>query len=163
MLEAIRNFFFTSMNPEGDAPPAPRNPDLRLAACALLLELAWADDDFLPAERTHLEAAVRRHFSLDREEASELLRLAEAERARAADLWQFTNLIRQHYSTGQKLVLAEIMWGVVYSDGELSSREEYLMRKISHLLGLEMGYLAEARERARDPDPGEAVNDSRAD
>jgi uncharacterized tellurite resistance protein B-like protein len=163
MLDAIRSFFFTNMNPEEEAPPARGNRDLRLAACALLLELAWADDDFLPSERTHLESAVRRHFGLDRDEASELLRLAEAERARAADLWQFTNLIRQHYSTGQKMVLAEIMWGVVYSDGELSSREEYLMRKISHLLGLEMGYLAEARERARDPDPDEDVNDPRVD
>ena len=158
MFDAIRNFFFANMNPGEEAAPTPRNRDLRLAACALLLELAWADDEFIPEESTHLEAAVRRHFSLDRDEAAELLRLAEAERSRAADLWQFTNLIRQHYSTGQKMVLAEIMWGVVYSDGELSSREEYLMRKISHLLGLEMGYLAEARERARDPGPDEKAN-----
>jgi uncharacterized tellurite resistance protein B-like protein len=41
------------------------------------------------------------------------------------------------------------MWGVVYSDGELSSREEYLMRKISPLLGLEVGYLSEARNRVQ--------------
>ena len=99
-----------------------------------------------------MEAAIRRHWGLERAEAEELMSLAQKERARATDLWQFTNLIRSHYSTGQKMVLAEIMWGVVYSDGELSSREEYLMRKISHLLGLEIGYLSQARERVRERD-----------
>ena len=38
------------------------------------------------------------------------------EREEAVDLWQFTNLIAENYSTGQKMVLAEIMWGLVYSD-----------------------------------------------
>lgn len=155
MLDGIRSFFFSSMNPDEGADPVPEPgaPDIKLAACALLLELAWADDDFTGDERSHLEAAIRRHYGLDQAQADELIRLAEAERRQAADLWQFTNLIRQHYSSGQKMVLAEIMWGVVYSDGELSSREEYLMRKISHLLGLEIGYLSEARQRARDQDP----------
>jgi uncharacterized tellurite resistance protein B-like protein len=155
MLEALRDFFFSKMTPpdEGAAPAPERSRDLRLAACALLLELAHADDDFTEDERQHLENAIRRHYGLNRKEAEELLRLAERERRQAADLWQFTNLIRRHYSTGQKMVLAEIMWGVVFSDGELSSREEYLMRKVSHLLGLEIGYLTEARERARSIDP----------
>ena len=66
------------------------------------------------------------------------------------DLWQFTNLIAENYSTGQKMVLAEIMWGLVYSDGDLASKEDYLMRKICNLLRLEPGYLAEARKRATD-------------
>ena len=63
------------------------------------------------------------------------------------DLWQFTNLIAENYSVGQKVVLAEIMWGLVYSDGDLAGKEDYLMRKISNLLRLEPGYLAEARKR----------------
>ena len=155
MLDGLREFFFSRMTPPADDPvEAPeRSRDIRLAACALLLELAYADDDFSTDERQHLEHAVRRHFGMDRKEADELLRLAEEQRRQAPDLWQFTNLIRQHYSTGQKMVLAEIMWGVVFSDGELSTREEYLIRKVSSLLGLEMGYLTEARERARNDEP----------
>ncbi len=66
------------------------------------------------------------------------------------DLWTFTNLVAEHYSLGQKMVLAEAMWGLVYSDGELGSREDYLMRKISGLLRLEPGYLAEARKRVEE-------------
>ncbi len=147
MLESIRKFFTSSMSPPPEAKQAEARKDIRLAACALLLELAHADDEVTDDERQHLESAVRRQFGLDAQEAEKLLELAEEERAQAVDLWQFTNLIAENYSTGQKMVLAEIMWGLVYSDGELASKEDYLMRKICNLLRLEPGYLAEARKR----------------
>lgn len=147
MMESIRQFFMANMaEPETggeDALPA----DLRLAACALLLELAYADDEFTHEERTHLEGAIQRQFGIDLDQATELIHLAEQQRSEAVDLWTFTNLVAEHYSLGQKMVLAEAMWGLVYSDGELASREDYLMRKISGLLRLEPGYLAEARKR----------------
>lgn len=152
MLDTIREFFQSSMSHPEDPDPAVRERDLRLAACALLLELAYADDDFSEAEREHLREAVRRQWALDHHQADELIRMAERQRARAVDLWQFTTLIRRHYSLGQKMVLAETMWGLVYSDGELASREDYLMRKISKLLKLKPGYLAEARKRVERED-----------
>jgi uncharacterized tellurite resistance protein B-like protein len=113
----------------------------------LLLEIAHADDEFTDEERRHLESAVRRQFGVDEPEAERLLELAEAERTQAVDLWQFTSLIAEHYSVGQKMVLAEMMWGLVYADGKLATKEDYLMRKIFNLLRLEPGYLAEARRR----------------
>jgi len=147
MLDAIKKFFGSSMNPPAGADAAREARDIRLAACALLLEIAHADAEFTSDERQHLESAVRRQFGVDAEEAERLLQLAEAERSQAVDLWQFTKLISVNYSTGQKMVLAEIMWGLVYSDGDLASKEDYLMRKICNLLRLEPGYLAEARQR----------------
>jgi uncharacterized tellurite resistance protein B-like protein len=157
MLDAIRDFFRTSMLPPDDEKTdagtrdaTERHPDVRLAACALMLELAWADDEFTGDERAHLEGAVRRHWGLEASRADELVRMAEDARREATDLYQFTRLIRDHYSLGQKMVLAEILWGLVYADGELSTREDYLMRKISGLLDLKIAYLSEARNRARD-------------
>jgi len=147
MLSAIKNFFASSMSPPADEESTEGTKDIRLAACALLLELANADDEFTDDERLHLESAVRRQFGLDAAEAEKLLDLAQQAREEAVDLWQFTNLIAENYSTGQKMVLAEVMWGLVYSDGDLASKEDYLMRKICNLLRLEPGYLAEARQR----------------
>jgi len=157
MLSAIKNFFATSMKPSPDAEAAASSKDLRLAACALLLELAHADTEFTEDERQHLESAVRRQFGLDEAEADKLLALAQQARDESVDLWQFTNLIAENYSTGQKMVLAEIMWGLVYSDGDLASKEDYLMRKICNLLRLKPGYLAEARRRYRG---GEAASEA---
>lgn len=154
MLSSIKRFFSSSMTPAPEADPDTAKKDIRLAACALLLELANADDEFTDDERQHLDSAVRRQFGLDAAEADKLLELAQEARAEAVDLWQFTNLIAENYSTGQKMVLAEIMWGLVYSDGDLASKEDYLMRKICNLLRLEPGYLAEARKRVTDTDRG---------
>lgn len=159
MMESIRNFFVTNMSePEKQDGGEVQADDLRLAACALLLELAYADDEFTEGERSHLEYAIRRQFGLDETQAAELVELAEEQREKAVDLWSFTNLIAENYSLGQKMVLAEAMWGLVFSDGELASREDYLMRKISGLLRLEPGYLSEARKRVEEhqhPDPPE--------
>ena len=118
---------------------------LRLAACALLLELAYADDDFSGLERAHIEAVLRRHFSMDEETARELIALAEAERE-TSDVQHFASLVRASYDLGQKTLLAEIMWGLILSDGEVAWDEAAMLRKIASLLELEPGYLAERRK-----------------
>ncbi len=125
---------------------------LHVAACALLLELAHADDEFSSVERSHIEAVLRRHFALDEPTAQELIELAEAERASAIDLYQFTHLVRTNYDLGQKTLLAEIMWGVILADGRIARHEAYLLRRIANLLDLKPGYLSAARKRAAGED-----------
>ena len=153
----ITSFFHRAMSADSPNPDI-RNRDTRVAACALLLELAHADDQFSERERDHLRAAITRQFALDQGEAEELLALAAQTRAQATDLWQFTSLIKENYSRGQKMVLLEVMWGVVYADGELAEKEEYLMRKICYLLDLAPGYLAEVRKRVTAPPPAPPVD-----
>lgn len=157
MLDSIRGFFQSRMqlptdgrsadSAEADADAEEQRYRLHIAACALLLELAHADDIFTTNERDHIEAVLRRHFALDEETARELLTLAEAERESAIDLYQFTSLIRNSYDLGQKTLLAEVMWGLIMSDGEVARHEAYMLRKIANLLDLEPGYLAAARKR----------------
>jgi uncharacterized tellurite resistance protein B-like protein len=153
MLESIRSFFTRTVEREAaPAAPGPAQPErLRIAACALLLELAHADDEFTPDERQHIEEALARHFDLPAETAHELIALADRERKEATDLFQFTSLINAHYDEGQRMVLAEVLWRVVFADGHLSRHEDYLMRKLASLLELRPGYLGEARKRAAQP------------
>jgi uncharacterized tellurite resistance protein B-like protein len=146
MLDTIKSFFSATMEPASPEEEVAA-PDVRLAACALLIEIAHADDEFTEDESQHLLSAVRRQYGLDAEEAEQLLELAEKGRVNAVDLWQFTKLIKQSYSLGQKMVLVEVMWGLVYSDGELSSHEESLMRRVCHLLDLAPGYLSHVRKK----------------
>ena len=149
MLDALKSFFARHAAPPDAAAPAdPTNRRLQVAACALLLEMAHADGEFAPAEREHIEQSLGRHFDLDEARVAEIVALAEAERREATDLHQFTSLVVQHYDEGQRLVLAELLWRVVLADGELSKHEDYLSQKLSRLLDLRPGYLAEARRRA---------------
>ena len=146
MLDAIKTFFSSSMAAEQEEEHVQKD-DIRLASCALLLEIAYADDEFTEDEEQHLTAAIRRQWGLDEAQADELIELAERARAEAVDIWQFTNLIKANYSVGQKMVLLEVMWGLVYADGELSTHEDYLMRKVCSLLKLSPGYLSDVRKR----------------
>lgn len=153
MLDAVKRFFGQHMDPEaeparGDAGDAPDDDRLEIAAAALLLELAHADDEFTASERAHLEETLVRHFAVTEERARELMQLADAERRRAVDLYQFTRLIAERYDEGQKMVLAEVMWRMAYADGDVAKHESYLMRKVSNLLELRPGYLASAKKRA---------------
>jgi uncharacterized tellurite resistance protein B-like protein len=155
MLDAIRGFVSRKIF----GPPAPVAPSstargaggVQVAACALLLELAHADGEFSPPERAHIESALSRHFGLDETTMGELLALAESERAQAIDHFQFTRLVAQEYDLGQKMVLAEVMWGVILADGQIAQHEAYLVRKLAHLLDLEPAYLAQARRAATPP------------
>jgi uncharacterized tellurite resistance protein B-like protein len=74
-----------------------------------------------------------------------LLALAERERRRAVDHFRFTRVIRERLDLGQRMVLAEAMWGVALADGRVADDEAYLLRKLGNLLDLAPGYLAEAR------------------
>lgn len=147
MKDPFESFFETRMTP-GPNGEDTRTAAVRIAACALLLELAYADEEFSDAERTHIEAVMRRHFSLDEKTAQSIIELAESARQREGDVHRFAALIRDHYDLGQKLLLAEIMWGLVLADGNIAQREAYLLRRIGSLLDLEAGYLAQARNLA---------------
>jgi uncharacterized tellurite resistance protein B-like protein len=150
MLDAIRRFVSERMTARESVTPAgSAGPDrVQLAACALLLELAHADGEFSPAEQEHVERTVVGHFGLDETTAAELIRLAETERRQSLDHFQFTRLIAEQYDLGQKMVLAEVMWGVILSDGKLSDHEAHLVRKMASLMQLAPAYLAQARRAA---------------
>jgi len=147
LIEAIRSFF--RAEPGEPAPAAvPAVDPLHLAACVLLVEVAWADGEFSVAEREHLEGVMERHFGLPPDAGRTLINLAEAERRHSIDHFQFTTVLQRNYDVGQKMVLAEVMWGLVLADGQIAEHEQYLTRKIANLLELEPAYLSAAKAAA---------------
>src|SRR5688572_5367440 len=150
MTNRFRKFFEERMAPDTAANgEAQKGHDpLHVAACALLLELAHADDQFSDAERDHIHAVLMRHFALDFDTAQQLMAMAEDQRRNAVDIFQFANLVRTSYDIGQKTLLAEIMWGLILTDGEIARHESYILRKIANLLDLEPGYLSQAKAAA---------------
>jgi uncharacterized tellurite resistance protein B-like protein len=150
MLDTIRSLFGKGIDAREQS--RPDVDPLHLAACALLLEIAYADGEFSEPERRHLEDVLARHFGLDADDGRRLMAIAEEERQRAVDHFRFTSLLQKNYDVGQKMVLAEVMWGLVLADGTIAEHEHYLTRKISNLLDLPPAYLSTAKaaaERAR--------------
>jgi uncharacterized tellurite resistance protein B-like protein len=135
VLESLRKLLVGS----GTSPTA--RPDeeqrrLRVATCVLLLEAMHADDAVDDAESSLLRSAVARRFELPPDEVADLLAMAEGQRRSATDLFSFTRVINEHFTRAQKLAVVELLWRVVYSDGQLEAREDALLHRVANLLQL---------------------------
>jgi uncharacterized tellurite resistance protein B-like protein len=157
MSDSKRGYFESHLGP--NAPPIHTARDqeerrrLGIAACALLLELAHADDHFSDAERTHIEDVIRQHFALDADGARTLISVAQDARDGAAGIHEFADLMRDKLDEGQKVRLVEMMWRLALSDGEIAQREAYVMERVAGLLGVPAAELASARTRATGRSP----------
>ena len=77
MLDAIRSLFSAPKTPVRESSAPPDIDPVHLAACSLLLEVAYADGVFSQEERAHLEQVLERHFSLPPASGHRLIELAE--------------------------------------------------------------------------------------
>ena len=154
MLDSIKSFFSKNIEQPVETGSEVSSDPIAVAACALMLEIAHADDEFSESERDHIDSAIGRHFGLDDGQVREIISLAEKERRGAVDLFQFTRLISESFDLSQKMVLVEALWGLVFADGEVAKHETYLLRRISKLLDIEPGYLTQARSKVEERHSG---------
>ena len=147
MLKSIREFFEQHIG----AITAPRDPQelVRLAAAALWVEMIRADGRTEGAEREAVLRAAQAKFGLSEEDARTLVALADQAADDATDYYEFTTLINRHLSAQQKEQIIEHLWRVALADGEVSPREEHMVRKIADLLYVSHGAFITARQRAR--------------
>ena len=146
MIDFIKRFLEADTNAQtGSGTGGTRDP--RVAACALLIEMANADNRFSQEEWDHIMGTLTGPFALSKEDAAELARVAQKELDESIDLWQFTNLINQTYNKQEKTEVVEVIWGLVYADGYLSDHENYLMHKLGKMLKLTNRELINAKLR----------------
>lgn len=118
---------------------------LRLATAAVLLEIAYADGSFTPAEDGDLTAYLQRTFDLAGDDVRELLEAAGEIRANTIDHFAMTNHIRKNITLAGRIDIVKAMWRIVYGDGKLTDYEGYLVRKLADLLGLEHHVMIDAK------------------
>ncbi len=149
MINKLKKYF--DRNTEGPGPSRKEDTGQRLkvAVCALLLEVAYSDDEFSDDEKSRLAGMIKTGFGLTGEEADELITIALEERKRSVDLWHFTKLINENYSLEEKRNLMEMLWEIVYADSVLDKHEDYLMHMLTKLLKLEHREMIAAKLKAK--------------
>lgn len=145
MLSSIKRFFGKSGQQESNVGEASQEHDIRVAACALLVELARIDEQFTRAEMDAILSILKDKYGLAGEHADALVAEAEKELDNSVDLWQFASLINQNYSNEEKIEIIETLWQVVYVDGRMDEHEHYLMNKLKNLLRLSHNQLIDAK------------------
>jgi uncharacterized tellurite resistance protein B-like protein len=149
MLDIVKRIFGkTATEPSKDQPT---EHDVRIAACALFVEMARIDGKFTEAEMDTILSIVKERYGLSREHADALVAEADKELDKSVDLWQFARLINANYSTDEKIEIIEILWQMVFVDGKMDRYEHYLMNKLKNLLRLSHDQLIAAKLKILHP------------
>jgi uncharacterized tellurite resistance protein B-like protein len=123
----------------------PQHDSLRLATAAVLLEIAYADGEFSPAEDGDVVGYLQRTFALSEGDARQLLEQADDLRNHTIDHFALTNFIRGNSTLSERTEIVKTMWRIVYADRKLTDYENYLVRKLADLLGLEHHVMIDAK------------------
>ena len=146
MLQRIKALL---KNATGSGREGTELPDEQLAVCAILLEVAYADQEFAPEAFRVITDQLKSYFGLGQEGVEELIALAEQERRAATDIWPFTRKIAKEYTPDKKEALLTIVWQVIFADGKLDPYEDQLARRFQSMLSVNHSVLMAAKAKAR--------------
>ena len=114
MLDIVKRFFSNATAEVSKDANQKTEHDLRVATCALFLEMARIDETFTQEEMNTILTILKEKYGLSQEHADALVAEADKELAGSVDLWRFARLINENYT--------------IY--------EHYRMNKLKHLLRL---------------------------
>ena len=131
-----------------DSDPVDIEHALRVATAVLLVEVTRADFIVQPAERQRLRQLLQAQFALSTEELDALMSEAEADADRLVSIQHITRLLNENYDHAMKRRVIEMMWQMVYADGEKDHYEEHLIRQVAEQLYLSHSEFIQARHKA---------------
>ena len=144
MIDIVKRFFGNTTTEDKDT-DKPVDHDLKVATCALLVEMARIDESFTEQETETILDILKNTYGLSADHAEALMAEAEKELIESVDLWQFARLINENYSREEKIGIIEILWQVVFVDGKMDKYEDYLMHKMQKILRLSHKELIDAK------------------
>lgn len=148
MLKILKKYITPAPAGEGTE-TVTESQRIHVAACALLLEMANADENFSISEETAIREILEAELNIPGEEIDEIMQLAVQDRQETIDLYEYTSFIDRVYSRDEKQTLIEWVWKVIYADGVVDQYEDYLVHKISGLLHLDHDDLIAAKIKMR--------------
>ena len=110
---------------------------LQIATCALFIEAAKTDDEFLDIEKAKIIKVMKKMFDLSTESVNHLMQLSEEKRDESVSLYEYTDIINNRFTKAEKFEVMKYLWHLVFIDDHLDSYEAHFMRKIAGNLKME--------------------------
>jgi uncharacterized tellurite resistance protein B-like protein len=149
MIDIVKRFFGKSADDDRRAQPPGTDHDVRVATCALLVEIARIDNAFTDAELETILSILEERYGLSHQHARAVVSEAEKTLEASVDLWHFARLINENYSNEEKMATVEMLWRVVYVDGKMERHEHFIMSKLQKLLRISHSQLIEAKLKVK--------------
>jgi uncharacterized tellurite resistance protein B-like protein len=146
MFESFKHFVSEFVD-GGKHPSQFADDDYRLAAAALLVHAGAIDGEMSQSEQDKLRAVIKQRFNLDDAATAELIEKATAAEHQAVDLYHFTHLLNRALDEEGRARVVEMMWEIVYADGQRDELEDNLLWRAADLLGVSPRERIELRQR----------------
>ena len=129
MFKSIKNFFNSSEIQLNN------NEDNNLILlCGLMIEAANTDGNITQDEINKISSSLINVFKEKPIDVESTLTKALKNRDNNKSLYFYTSKINKAYSNQEKILLLEILWEIILSDGELHDFESNLIRRLGGLL-----------------------------
>jgi len=136
MLDGLRQFIADIVAPSADPDLAFDDTGYLLAATALLVHVVSLDGEPSAIEKRKLHSLIESRFKLDPGTADHLIASATRAEGEAVDLYHFTSVIMRSVNEEGRLRIIEMMWELVYADGQVSEFEDNVVWRAADLLGV---------------------------
>ena len=136
MLDGLRQFIADIVSPGADADIQFDDTGYLLAATALLVHVVSLDGEPSKVEKRKLHSLIESRFKLDPGTADHLIAQATLAEGEAVDLYRFTSIIMRSVNEEGRLRIIEMMWELVYADGQVSEFEDNVVWRAADLLGI---------------------------
>jgi uncharacterized tellurite resistance protein B-like protein len=146
MFETFKSFISDFVD-GGKHPSQFADNDYRLAAAALLVHAAAIDGEMSQRERDKLRSVIQQRFALNDQAADELIAKATEAEHESVDLYHFTSLLNRSLDEPGRARVIEMMWEIVFADGQRDELEDNLLWRAADLLGVSPRERIELRRR----------------
>jgi uncharacterized tellurite resistance protein B-like protein len=136
MLDGLRQFISEVVSPHAHGERSFDDNGSLLAATALLVHVVSLDGEPSDIEKRKLHNLIESRFGLDRGTADQLIASATLVEGEAVDLYHFTSVIVRSVNEEGRLRIVEMMWELVYVDGQVSEFEDNVVWRAADLLGV---------------------------
>jgi uncharacterized tellurite resistance protein B-like protein len=136
MLDKLRQFIADVVSPAAHGQQTFDDTGYRLAATALLVHVISLDGEPSAVEKRKLHSLLESGFKLDPGTADRLIASATLVEGEAVDLYHFTSVIMRSVNEEGRLKIVEMMWELVYADGQVTEFEDNVVWRAADLLGV---------------------------
>ena len=142
MINILKNFFEDNNKLKKDD-----INDLEIL-CGLMIEAANSDGKIDNIEIEKINNSLIKTFKEDKKQVQSVLEMAVKNKNNSKSLFFYTSKINKNYSYEKKLLLIEILWEIVLSDGQIHDYETSIIRRLAGLLYISDVDSGNARKRA---------------
>ena len=142
MINILKNFFEDNNKLKKDD-----INDLEIL-CGLMIEAANSDGKIDNIEIEKINNSLIKTFKEDKKQVQSVLEMAVKNKNNSKSLFFYTSKINKNYSYEKKLLLIEILWEIVLSDGQIHDYETSIIRRLAGLLYISDVDSGNAKKRA---------------